>query len=232
MELLFEAFGEAWRLLRTGDHDVYSITLRTALIAGTSTVIAGAIGLPLGLWLASGQFRGQRLLVSAANAGMGLPPVIAGLLVSMLLWRAGPLGDLRMIYTPSAMVAAQTLIAAPVVVAVTVAAVMSLPPALHLQIRAMGAGTVQHLWLVAREARLPLIVAIMAGFGAVISEVGAAQMTGGNIAGETRVLTTAIVLEVSRGRFGTALALGLILLALVAVIAGLLTYAQQRARRS
>ena len=232
MDLLIEALREAWRLLRTGDGAVYEIALRTALIAGASTLLAGGIGLPLGLWLASGRFRGQRLLVSAANAGMGLPPVIAGLLVSMLLWRTGPLGELRLIYTPAAMVAAQTLIAAPVVIAVTVAAVMSLPPALHLQIRAMGAGTVQHLLLVAREARLPLIVAVMAGFGAVISEVGAAQMTGGNIAGETRVLTTAIVLEVSRGQFGTALALGMILLALVALIAGVLTVAQQRARRS
>jgi tungstate transport system permease protein len=231
VDLLIEAFREAWRLLLTGDGDVYEITLRTALITGTSTVIATAIGVPLGLAIALARFPGQRGLIALSNAGMGMPPVVAGLLVSMMLWRSGPLGGLGLIYTPAAIVVAQVVIATPLIIAVSAAAVMALPPTLHLQIRAMGAATPQYLWLVAREARLPLLVAVMAGFGSVISEVGASMMVGGNLAGDTRVLTTAAVLEVSRGRFGTALALGLILLALVAAVAVLLSVVQQRQQR-
>lgn len=231
MDLLIEALREAWRLLRTGDGDVYDIMLRTVLITGTSTAIATAIGVPLGLTIALARFPGQRGLVALSNAGMGMPPVVAGLVVSMLLWRSGPLGSLGLIYTPAAIVIAQVVIATPLIVAVSAGAVMALPPTLHLQIRAMGAATPQYLWLVAREARLPLLVAVMAGFGSVISEVGASMMVGGNLAGDTRVLTTAAVLEVSRGRFGTALALGLILLALVATIAVLLSAVQQRQQR-
>ena len=231
MGLIGEALAEAWRLLTTGEGDVYEIALRTAALTGTSTLVAAALGLPLGLLGALGRFPGQRALVSMANAGTGMPPVVAGLLVSIMLWRSGPLGDLRLIYTPYAMIIAQALIATPIVVAVTAAAVMTLPPTLHLQIRAMGAGTRRYLWLVAREARLPILVAVMAGFGSVVSEVGAAMMVGGNLSGETRVLTTAAVLEVSRGNFGTALALGFILLAMIGAVAVVLTGVQQRARR-
>lgn len=231
MDLILDGFAEAWRLLRTGDGDVYSITARTAMVSGTSTLIALLIGVPGGLLLALANFRGQRTVVALANAGTGMPPVVAGLIVSILLWRSGLLGGLGLIYTPAGMVVAQVLIAVPIIVAVTAAAVMSLPPALHLQIRAMGADQRQYLWLVAREARLPLLVAVMAGFGAVVSEVGASQMVGGNIAGETRVLTTAAVLEVSRGEFGTALAFGLILVAFIVAVAGVITGVQLRAQR-
>ena len=231
MGLLVEAIAEAWRLLRTGDHDVYEIALRTVVLTGTSTTVAALVGLPAGLWLAVGRFPGQRALVSLSNAGMGMPPVVAGLLISMLLWRSGPLGDLRLIYTPYAIVIAQALIATPIVVAVTAASVMALPPTLHLQIRAMGAGTARYLWLLTREARLPLLVAVMAGFGSVVSEVGAAMMVGGNLSGETRVLTTAAVLEVSRGNFGTALALGLILLGIILIVALAVTVVQHGMRR-
>lgn len=231
MDLLFEALREAWRLLLTGDGDVYEITLRTALITGVSTTLSTAVGVPTGLAIALARFPGQRWLVAMSNAGMGMPPVVAGLIVSMLLWRSGPFGSLGLIYTPAAMVIAQFVIATPLIVAVSAGAVMALPPTLHLQIRAMGAGTVQYLWLVAREARLPLLVAVMAGFGSVVSEVGASMMVGGNLAGDTRVLTTAAVLEVSRGRFGTALALGIILLVFVLAIGIVLTIAQQRQLR-
>jgi tungstate transport system permease protein len=231
MDLIAEAIAEAWRLLRTGDNDVYGITLRTAVITGTSTLVALLIGLPIGLGLALARFPGQRWFVALANAGTGTPPVVAGLLVSILLWRSGPLGSLGLIYTPAAMIIAQALIATPIIVAITAAAVMALPPALHLQVRAMGANQRQYLWLITREARLPLLVAVMAGFGAVVSEVGASMMVGGNLAGETRVLTTAAVLEVSKGQFGSALALGFILLAFIIVIAVLLTTVQQRAHR-
>ncbi len=231
MDLLLEALREAWRLLLTGDADVYDVTLRTALITGTSTALSTVVGVPAGLAIALARFPGQRWLVALSNAGMGMPPVVAGLIVSMLLWRSGPFGSLGLIYTPAAMVIAQVVIATPLIIAVSAGAVMALPPTLHLQIRAMGAGTFQYLYLVAREARLPLLVAVMAGFGSVISEVGASMMVGGNLAGDTRVLTTAAVLEVSRGRFGTALALGIILLILVLAIAILLTVAQQRQQR-
>jgi tungstate transport system permease protein len=229
--LIGEALAEAWRLLSTGEGDIYEIALRTAVITSFSTLVATGIGLPIGLGIALGRFPGQRGLISLANAGTGMPPVVAGLLVSILLWRSGPLGDLRLIYTPWAIVIAQSLIATPIIVAVTAAAVMALPPTLHLQIRAMGAGTLRYLWLVAREARLPILVAIMAGFGSVVSEVGASMMVGGNLSGETRVLTTAAVLEVSRGNFGTALALGFILLAMIAAVAAVVTGVQARARR-
>ena len=231
MELFAEAVREAWRLLTTGDQQVYQITLRTALITGSSTLIATVIGIPLGLTIALARFPGQRAVVAFANAGTGMPPVVAGLLVAMLLWRSGLLGGLGLIYTPAAIVIAQALIATPIIVAVTSAAVMSLPPELRLQVRAMGADDVQYLWLVAREARLPLVVAVMAGFGAVISEVGASMMVGGNLAGETRVLTTAAVLEVSKGQFGTGLALGFILLILVFAVSAVLTVVQHRSRR-
>jgi tungstate transport system permease protein len=231
MDLILEAFEEAWRLLSTGDGDVYGITLRTLTITGTSTVLAMAIGVPLGLLLALARFPGQRVLVAFSYAGMGLPPVVAGLVVAILLWRSGPLGELGLIYTPGAMVIAQTLIATPIIIAVTSTGVMALPPPLRLQVRAMGAGDTMYLWLIAREARLPLLIATMAGFGAVVSEVGASTVVGGNLSGETRVLTTAAVLEMGKGNFGTALALGLILLAIVLVIAAILAAALQRMRR-
>ena len=231
MDLIVEAFREAWRLLSTGEEQIYAITLRTALITGSSTLVATAIGVPAGLALALARFPGQRTAVTFANAGMGMPPVVAGLVVAMLLWRSGPLGSLALIYTPGAIVIAQALIATPIIVAVTSAAVMALSPELRLQIRAMGANDVQYLTLIAREARLPLVVAVMAGFGAVVSEVGASMMVGGNLAGETRVLTTAAVLEVSKGRFGTALAFGLVLIALVLLVSAALTVLQHRSRR-
>jgi tungstate transport system permease protein len=231
LDLILEGLEEAWRLLRTGDGDVYGITFRTAWITGTSTLVALTIGLPVGMALALVRFPGQRGLVALANAGTGMPPVVAGLIVAITLWRSGPLGGLGLIYTPAAIIVAQALIATPIIVAITAASVMALPPALHLQIRAMGANQRQYLWLVGREARLPLLVAIMAGFGAVVSEVGASQMVGGNLSGETRVLTTAAVLEVSKGNFGTALALGIILLGFIVAIAVVLTSVQQRSRR-
>ena len=169
--------------------------------------------------------------MSLSNAGTGMPPVVAGLVVSILLWRSGPLGSLGLIYSPLAIIIAQVVIATPLIIAITVAAVMSLNPIIHLQIRAMGANQIQYIFLIAREARLPLLVAVMAGFGAVVSEVGASLMVGGNLSGETRVLTTAAVLEVSKGRFGTALAYGLILIFFVIVIAAILTNLQQRSQR-
>jgi tungstate transport system permease protein len=154
--------------------------------------------------------------------------VAVGLFVAIVLWRSGPLGELRLIYTPAAMVVAQTIIAAPIVTGFVAAALRSLHPQLRTQIYALGASRLQMLWLVLWEAKLPLLAGVMAGFGAAVSEIGASIMVGGNLAGETRVLTTAVVLETSRGEFAPAIALSVILLALIFLVNVILTTVQQR----
>lgn len=210
------------------DSEVWNITTLSLQVSSLATVISLLIGLPLGTWLALGNFRGRSFILSIINTGMALPPVVVGLVVAMSLWRSGPLGDLKLIYTPWAIVIAQTIIAAPVVTGLTAAALESLDPRLQQQLLGLGASRTQmilHLW---REARLPLLAALMAGFGSVISEVGASMMVGGNIRGQTRVLTTAIVLETGKGEFEKALALSALLLILTYLINLALTLIQQR----
>jgi len=230
MDLIWEGIGKAVWLLLTGDPEVMRVTLLSIEVSGAATIISLLIGVPLGTALALSRFPGRQLVVSLVNTGMGMPPVVVGLFVTIMLWRNGPLGILHLLYTPAAMVIAQTVIAAPMVTGVTLAAMGSLNPKLRLQILALGATRWQMLWLLMREARLPLLAAVMAGFGAVISEVGASMMVGGNIYGQTRVLTTATVMESSKGNFDVAIALGLILLLLVWGVNLVLTYAQQRQR--
>jgi tungstate transport system permease protein len=186
------------------------------------------IGVPVGLGLALIRFPGRTGVISVVNSGMGLPPVVVGLVLSLLLWRTGPLGGLHLLYTPAAMVLAQVVLALPLVAALTMTAVQQLDPHLRLQIQALGADRRQLAGLLLREVRLPLLGAVMAGFGAVISEVGASLMVGGNIQGETRVLTTATVLETGKGDFDVAIALSAILLALTFAVAAGLTWLQQR----
>jgi tungstate transport system permease protein len=159
---------------------------------------------------------------------MGLPPVVVGLFVSIFLWRSGPLGFLELIYSPTAMIIAQVIIALPIVAGLTMASFQTLDPNLMLQLFGIGASKPQALWILCKEARLPMLAAVMAGFGGVISEVGASMMVGGNIRGQTRVLTTATVLETSKGNFDIAIALGLILIVLTFAINFFLTYIQQR----
>ncbi len=230
MDVLGSAVVQALRLLLSGDAEVWQVTLLSLRVSLTATALSLLIGIPLGTWLALARFPGRRLVLAAVNTGMGMPPVVAGLVITIVLWRSGPLGQFRLLYTPTAIVIAQVALALPIVVGLTAAAIQQLEPRLRLQILALGATRVQYLWLLAREARLPLLAAVMAGFGAVISEVGAAMMVGGNIQGQTRVLTTAIVLEASKGNFDTALALGLVLLALVYAVNLALTWVQQRGR--
>jgi len=208
--------------------DLIGITLLSLMVSGLATGLSLLIGLPLGTWLALSRFRSRGLVLSVVNTGMALPPVVVGLFVAFTLWRSGPLGDLGLIYTPSAMVIAEVIIATPVILGLTVAALGQLDPRLRLQLMGLGASRWQTVWWLWREARLPLLAALMAGFGSVISEVGAAMMVGGNIANQTRVLTTAIVLEVGRGEFAQAVALGVVLLALAFLVNGVLTWAQQR----
>jgi tungstate transport system permease protein len=186
------------------------------------------LGIPLGIALALSRFPGRSFVVSLINTGMGLPPVVVGLFVSISLWRRGPLGFLELLYTPTAMIVAQVVIAFPIVAGLTMAAFQSLNPNLSLQLLGIGASRLQLLWLLSKEARLPLLAAVMAGFGGVISEVGASMMVGGNIRGQTRVLTTATVLETGKGNFEIAIALSLILLVLTFAVNYLLTHIQQR----
>jgi tungstate transport system permease protein len=195
-----------------------------------ATFLSLMAGIPGGMALALTRFPGRGLLVALVNTGMGLPPVVVGLFVSIFLWRSGPLGFLELLYTPTAIVIAQFVIAAPIVTGLTIAAIQQLNPKLRLQILGLGASRSQLLWLLMREARLPLLAAIMAGFGGVISEVGASMMVGGNLLGHTRVLTTATVLETGKGNFDVAIALSVILLAVVFGVNYLLTWIQQRGR--
>ena len=181
--------------------------------------------------LALSVFRSRGLVLSVVNTGMALPPVVAGLAIALMLWRSGPLGDLNLIYTPTAIVIAEVVIATPVILGLAAAGIGQLDPRLQVQLQGLGASRYQTVWWLWREARLSLLAALMAGFGSVISEVGAAMMVGGNISGQTRVLTTAIVLDVGRGDFGTAIELGGILLALAFLVNGVLTWAQQSGRR-
>jgi tungstate transport system permease protein len=207
--------------------EVTILSLRVSLIA---TLISLVIGLPFGTWLALRKFRSRGFMLSLINTGMALPPVVVGLVVSMLLWRSGLLGDLRLIYTPTAIVIAQTVIAAPVMTGLTVSALQQLNPRLQLQLLGLGASRIQMIWALWKEARLPLMAAMMAAFGSVISEVGASMMVGGNIRHQTRVLTTSIVLETSKGNFGPAVALGVLLLAIAFLVNAGLTWIQQRGR--
>jgi tungstate transport system permease protein len=211
--------------------DIFEVTLLSLQVSTIATLISLMIGLPFGTWLALGNFRGRSFLLSIVNTGMALPPVVVGLVVAMTLWRSGPLGDFKLIYTPVAIIIAQTIISAPVVMGLTAAALEALDPRLQQQLLGLGASRTQMIWMLWREARLPLLAALMAGFGSVISEVGASMMVGGNIKGQTRVLTTAIVLETSKGEFGNALALSALLLVLTYLINLALTLIQQKGRK-
>ena len=213
------------------DREVFQITLLSLQISGLATLLSLLIGLPFGTLLALRNFRGRSFLLSLVNTGMGLPPVVVGLFVAMLLWRSGPLGKLNLIYTPTAIVIAQVIIAAPVVSGLTTAALQSLDPRLRLQLLGLGASRWQMIWELWREARLPLLAALMAGFGAVISEIGASMMVGGNIRFQTRVLTTAIVLETGKGNFGMASGLAILLLVITFLINWVLTHLQQKGVR-
>jgi tungstate transport system permease protein len=231
MDVLVDAVGKAFRLLLSGDPYLWGIIFRSLQVSGGAVLLGLLVGIPLGTWLGLARFPGRGLAVALVNTGLALPPVVVGLFVYILLSRQGPLGSLGWLYTPSAMVAAQFMLAAPYVAAITVAAVQSVPPELRLEARALGASHWQALALHLREARLSLMAAVAAGFGAVISEVGAVMMVGGNVHGETRVITTAIVLETRRGRFATAMALGLILLGLAFAANAFITHIQQAAPR-
>ena len=231
MDFIWDGIKQAADLLVHGDHDllvVVGITLRLALF---STLLALALGLPLGIGLGLGRFRGRRAMLAVTNAGMGLPPVVVGLVVALLLFRGAPLGDLNLLYTFKGIVFAQTLLALPVVAALTAAAVQSLPAGLLEQARAFGASRTQVAGLALREARVGVLAATIAALGSAFAEVGAIVLVGGNIEGRTQTLASAVLVEVSAGEYGRAIALGTILLGLILILAAALTFAQQHERR-
>ncbi|MFL5759434.1 MAG: ABC transporter permease [Thermomicrobiales bacterium] len=225
---IWNGFKEAIQLLISGDDDVWTIIGLSLRVSLTATAISLIVGVPIGSALALSRFPGRALVVGLVHTGMGLPPVTVGVILSLLLFRNGPLGDLRLLYTPTAMILAQAAIAVPIVIGLTIASLQSLDPRLRLQLMTLGASRTQAVWWLLREARLPILAAVMAGFGAVISEVGAAMMVGGNIKGETRVLTTATVLEVGRGHYDVAVALSIVLLVMTYAVNLALTTIQQR----
>lgn len=212
------------------DHEILNIIVFSLTVSVTAVLITAIIGLPLGTYISLKSFPGKNILIALINTGMGLPPVVVGLFIALLLWRSGLLGGLNLMYTATAIVIAQIIIAIPLVLGITVSGIQSIDPQLRRQIQALGASRLQFTFTLWREARLYLLTAVIAGFGAVISEVGAVLMVGGNIKGQTVVLTTAIVQETRRGNFDTALTLGAILLAISFVINFSATSLQQKAK--
>lgn len=208
------ALEAALRLLLSGDPALWEIVWLSFVVSGTAVLLAAIAGVPAGAWLGLRRFRGERWLAAAIYTGMGFPPVVVGLFVYLLLSRQGALGSLSWLFTPRAMIVSQVILALPLIAGVTMTAVRGVSPALRPQLRSLGATEWQVVTTILSEARNGVIVGLVAGFGAAISEVGAVMLVGGNIEGSTRVLTTAIVLETRQGRFDVALALGIILLAL------------------
>ncbi|MBS3937311.1 MAG: ABC transporter permease [Peptococcaceae bacterium] len=228
MELIWQGLVQAVQMVFAGDRELYQVAWLTVRVTGTATLLSIIFGVPLGALLGLSSFPGRRGVQSLLNSTLGLPPVVVGLWVSLLLWRSGPLGFLRLMYTPTALIVAQVLIAMPRVAALTMAGVMQVDQGLSAQLRGLGANRWQTVWLVIRESQLSIMAACLAGFGAVVAEVGAAMAVGGNIRGQTRILSTAIVLEVNRGNFALALALSFVLMTFTYVVAMVLTMMQQR----
>ncbi|MBM3273649.1 MAG: ABC transporter permease [Candidatus Sericytochromatia bacterium] len=228
MHALWEGARGASGLLFGGDPEFWAIVGRTLLVSGAATALAMSVGVPLGYLLARRRFPGRTFVLSLINTGMGLPPVVVGLVVWLLLVRSGPFGTFELIYTKGAMIIAQFAISTPIIVGFTAASIQALPPGLPDLLTTLGADPLRKLLLLSREAKLGLLAAVMAGFGGAVSEVGASMTVGGNLQGSTRVLTTAIVTETSRGATDRAIALGVVLLLLSYGVTLLLTVVQQR----
>ena len=231
MSFLFDVLGDALNELASFGPELRGIVVLTLAVSLTATLLGVLLGVPLGLWIADARFRGRSLLLIGVNMGMGIPPVLAGLFVLLLLWGEGPLGDLDLLFTPAAMIVVQTLLAIPIAAGVTHASVSNLSPSASEQLRALGVGRLERGRILASEVRVGLFAAAAAAFGRVVSEVGAVLIVGGGIAGETHVLTTAIVQQSRQARFGAAVALGIVLLAISFVVNGALVWAQNIGER-
>lgn len=230
MDMIVKGIIHALELLIKGDKDIINIVIVTLQVSGIATLISVAIGIPIGTFMALNEFKGKKVLSSLVNFGMGLPPVVAGLAVTLFLWRYGPLGNMNLMYTIPAMIIAQTLVSLPIVTGLSFSAILNVNPKLKLQLLSLGAKPIQVSFIIIKEAKLGLMAAVIAGFGRVISEVGASMMVGGNIRGRTRILTTAIVLEVDKGNYDIAIAIALILLLITYMIVVLLTFLQHNER--
>ncbi len=228
MGFILDVLADGVRYLIEFGPDLRAIIVLTLAVSLSATAIGATIGVPLGIWLGQARFRGRSVVVTIVNVGMGIPPVLAGLFVLLILWGDGPAGGLELLFTPTAMVIVQSMLALPIAVGVSLAAVAALAPAATEQLRALRLPLVGRVRILASEARTGVLAAVAAAFGRVIAEVGAVLIVGGNIAGETRVLTTAIVQETRQARFGAAIALGIVLLVLSTIVNGGLTWLQTR----
>ena len=218
MEKILEGFIQAVYLIANQDPEFARIVLLSLQVSGVALIFSTLVGIPVGSWLGLTRFPGRNVVVALLYTGMGFPPVVVGLFVYLVLSRSGPVGFLGWLFTPKAMIAAQTVISFPLVAGFTMAAVMGVDPGLRQQVRSLGATTWQTTVAILREARVGVVVSVIAGFGSIISEVGAVMLVGGNIQGKTRVLTTAIVLETRKGNFDLAIALGIVLLTISFIV--------------
>jgi tungstate transport system permease protein len=228
VNFLWDGVRQAWHLIVTGNPYLWKLTVVTLKVAGVSTAISLLLGLPTGLVLGLGRFRGRRVGVAIANFGLVLPPVVVGLVLALLMFPLAPLGPLRLLYTLRGVYLAQTVLSLPIVTALTTSAVQSVPAGLLGQARALGAGTLQVWVLALREARIGILTATIAAAGSALSEVGAVVLVGGNIEGRDQTLASAALEQVNAGNYGESVAIGLILLGLIAIIMAALTFAQQR----
>jgi tungstate transport system permease protein len=226
MSVYLTAIADAFRLLSGGSSDVLPIIGLSLSVSGSSVLIAMLIGIPVGYALGMSRFAGRAVLMVMVNTAMGFPPVVIGLFVYMALSRSGPLGSLELLFTPQSMVIAQVILATPLVAGVTTASIASVPRDLRLQVRALGASRLQEAFAVLKEARRGVMASVIAGFGGIISEVGAVMIVGGNIEGSTRVMTTAIMFNVRRGRFDLAMAWAMVLIGIALVVNVMLTTLQ------
>jgi len=228
MSSIIDSFSKALSLILNLDKDLFGIIVLSLRVSGTALVVAILIGLPLSALLGFKKFPLRGLIISIFNTFMGLPPVVVGLFVYLLLSRSGPLGFLALLYTPSAMIIAQTILAFPIVTSLAHSAIISVDPIIRQASTTLGATPVQISLTIIREARYGILSAFIAGFGRVMAEVGAILIVGGNIAGHTRVMTTTIALETDKGNFELALALGIILLAISLIINAVLHIIQKK----
>jgi tungstate transport system permease protein len=224
---MFDSAIEAWRLLATANRYILDVIALSLRVSGVALLIAVLLGVPIGTAVALERFRGRAVVIALIHTGFALPPIVVGLFVYLMLSRSGPLGTLGLLFTPTAMILAQAVLATPYVMGITLAAVQAVPADVRFQARALGASRTRAILTHMREARLGIVAAVVAGFGAVISEVGAVMLVGGNVLDETRVMTTAILLETRRGNFAAAMALGFVLLALAFAVNLVLTRLQQ-----
>ncbi len=228
MEFIFSGFHKGIILIFSGDAEIFAVVRLSLTVSVLATAAAVLAGVPLGGWIAVKNFPLKKLLIALVNTGMGLPPVVAGLVVMLFLSRSGPLGFLNWLYTPAGMITVQFLIALPIITALSISAMQSVDPKFYQQVLTLGASDWQAIKICLKELRLTVLAAVIAGFGRLVAEVGAVMIVGGNIRHQTRVLTTATVMETQMGNFDMAIALGLILLTLSFTVNLALTLIQQK----